>query len=89
MTWQPKTLWDYLNNKEIQGYLWQKEIKDYANCYVCYCEGKEVGFIPIEYDETDLEWRNWWLVAYKRFPEGLTIRKLMQEIMNRHSKGVD
>jgi hypothetical protein len=44
----------------------------------------DLFLLNIEYKESDLEWRNWWKVAYARHPEGLTIHKLMEEIVKRH-----
>jgi hypothetical protein len=84
MTWQPASLWDYMEDDNDTEYNWRKEKREFASCYVCYLGEKEIGFIPIEYKESDLEWCNWWKVAYLRHPEGLTIHKLMKEIVERH-----
>lgn len=81
---KPVTLWSFLKNKTINNYEWVKEERDFGNCYVCFYEAREIGFIPIEHCDKDLEWVNWWKIAYKRYPDGLTISILMDEIMNRH-----
>lgn len=86
--WQPAKLWNYLKDKTDGDYCWRKECRDFANCYVCYYDGKkEIGFIPVEYKETDVEWCNWWKAAYRRHADdGLTLNKLMAEIVGRHQR---
>lgn len=86
--WQPATLWDFLEDKTCGEYQWCKERRDFGNCYVCYYDKKEIGLIPVEYDEADVEWSNWWKAAYQRH-DGLTLKSLMNEIVERHQKRLD
>ena len=82
MIWEPKGLWEFLNNRIINDYEWKKEERDFAFCYVCYHMNKEIGFIPIVYESDDEEWANWWKQAYKR--KDLCLMVLMEDIMERH-----
>ncbi len=83
--WQSVGLWDYLKDKIDGNYYWRKERRNFANCYVCFYIEKEIGLIPIEYDETDVEWQNWWESAYQRHNK-LSLNKLMNEITDRHQR---
>lgn len=86
--WQPASLWDYLKDKTDGDYHWRKERRDFANCYVCFYGKKEIGLIPVEYEETDVEWRNWWKAARQRH-DGLSLNKLMNEIVERHQRRLE
>lgn len=86
MSWEPKGLWDFLEDKVINNYEWKKEERDFAFCYTCYYENKEIGFIPIAYSSDDKEWANWWKIAYKR--KDLTLMVLMNDIMERHKNNL-
>lgn len=84
MIWESRGLWDFLKNKVINEYEWKKEERDFASCYVCYQDHKEIGLIPIIYSSDDKEWANWWEQAYKR--KDLCLMVLMDDIMQRHKK---
>ena len=86
MTWKPASLWEYMVDKTIDDYVWKKEDRIFAKCYVCYHNDKEIGFIPVEYEKSDEEWKNWWQAARKRFKGCLCIEYLMLEIMDRHKR---
>lgn len=79
-------LWNYLVDKIDGDYQWCKESRDFANCYVCYHGKIEVGFIPINGQQKNLEWQNWWHDAYQRHPSGITLDALMDEIVERHQR---
>lgn len=86
--YQPCSLWDFLRDEVCGQYLWRKEQRHFANCYACYYNDIEIGFIPIQHLSTDVEWKTWWEAAYKRHNNDLTLKDLMNEIMDRHKRFV-
>lgn len=72
----------FINFDPYVGYVWKLERLGLSRIYNCYYRGKLIGFIPIGYP-VNLDWDSWWRQAYERH-ENLTLRILMNEIMDDH-----
>lgn len=81
MSWRPEQNWNWLLDEVNGRVMWRKEVRRTCLAYVCYVDGVEEGFIPLEYDRACEEHRRWWEATYDSHPDGIVLRQLMNELV--------
>jgi hypothetical protein len=83
MRWKPQQNWNWLEDKSDKSFSWRKELREDCLGFVCRFENKEIGLVPLEYNHSNTELKQWWKKAYDTHPDGIILQELMNEIMAR------
>lgn len=88
-TQKAERLSDHLQDQTVGNYHWRKE--ENSDCTINYVgyhsiTGARIGFIPIDWDESEVEMDTFWDRAKAR--GCATLRDIMHEMMDNHTRAI-